>query len=185
IFFGLIGAAAFILIGMFVFMPMLKQQPVDVSMVSEIDARIKKLESRLSQLETSSSKQPVIALQEEKLNQMNERLEKLESMATQKLDTLTRDLDGLRKMSGPAKSASSEPPKTEPPAAKRTDTPNQPQKQTSAETQSTIRYHDVQPKETLFGIGKTYGLTVDEMRRLNQISSPDLIKVGQKLRVSP
>jgi len=91
----------------------------------------------------------------------------------------------LQKMSGSAKTAASEPPKTEPPAAKKTDTPDQPQKQTSAGTQSTIRYHDVQPKETLFGIGKTYGLTVDELRRLNQIPQQDLIKVGQKLRVSP
>ncbi|MGB4631445.1 MAG: LysM domain-containing protein, partial [Tepidanaerobacteraceae bacterium] len=44
-------------------------------------------------------------------------------------------------------------------------------------------YHVVQPKETLWGISRLYGLTVDELFRLNNLQS-DLIHPGQRLLVS-
>jgi len=44
-------------------------------------------------------------------------------------------------------------------------------------------YHIVQPKETLWGISRTYGLTVDELFQLNGLTS-DLIFPGQMLLVS-
>jgi LysM repeat protein len=36
----------------------------------------------------------------------------------------------------------------------------------------------------LYGLGKTYGLTVDELRRLNNMGPTDSIRSGQKLKVS-
>jgi LysM repeat protein len=38
--------------------------------------------------------------------------------------------------------------------------------------------------ETLFGISKKYGITVDELRRLNNLKSNQSIGAGQKLIVS-
>jgi len=54
-----------------------------------------------------------------------------------------------------------------------------PEKKTSTE-----KYHEVKPLETLYGLGKTYGLTVDELRRLNNMGPTDSIRSGQKLKVS-
>jgi LysM repeat protein len=49
---------------------------------------------------------------------------------------------------------------------------------------STEKYHEVKPKETLFGIGRIYGVTVDELRRLNNMGPTDMVHYGQKLKIS-
>jgi LysM repeat protein len=68
-------------------------------------------------------------------------------------------------------------------------TPSQADKKASAESakQSKAvkkRYHEVKKGETLYRISKQYGITVDELRRLNKLSSNQPIDVGQKLLVS-
>lgn len=44
-------------------------------------------------------------------------------------------------------------------------------------------YHIVEEGQTLYSLGIRYGLTVDELKRLNRLSS-NIIKVGEKLRIA-
>lgn len=44
-------------------------------------------------------------------------------------------------------------------------------------------YHQVKPGETLSGIGRMYGISYQELARLNHIGNPDRIWVGQKVFV--
>ena len=46
------------------------------------------------------------------------------------------------------------------------------------------KYHTVQKGETLLKIGKKYGITVEELRKLNNLSKGQSLKIGQKLLVS-
>ncbi len=46
------------------------------------------------------------------------------------------------------------------------------------------RYHTVQKGETLSGISKKYGITVEELRKLNGLSRSQPARTGQKLLVS-
>ena len=46
------------------------------------------------------------------------------------------------------------------------------------------KYHTVQKGETLLKIGKKYGIAVEELRKLNNLSKGQSIKIGQKLLVS-
>jgi len=46
------------------------------------------------------------------------------------------------------------------------------------------RYHTVQKGETLFKISKKYGITVEELRKLNDLSRGEPVRTGQKLLVS-
>ena len=46
------------------------------------------------------------------------------------------------------------------------------------------RYHRVQKGETLSMIGKKYGITVEELRRLNNLSADQSVRTGKKLLVS-
>ena len=46
------------------------------------------------------------------------------------------------------------------------------------------RYHTVQKGETLYKISKTYGITVETLRKLNHLSADQTIRRGQKLLVS-
>jgi LysM repeat protein len=50
--------------------------------------------------------------------------------------------------------------------------------------EETVKYHQVKNGETLYGISLRYGLTVDELNRLNNLDSGSVIHVGQKLKVS-
>jgi LysM repeat protein len=46
------------------------------------------------------------------------------------------------------------------------------------------RYHTVHKGETLSGISKKYGITVEELRKLNGLSRSQPVRTGQKLLVS-
>ena len=47
------------------------------------------------------------------------------------------------------------------------------------------QYHTVQKGETLYRISKKYGISVEELRKLNNLSEDQPINTGQKLRISP
>jgi LysM repeat protein len=55
---------------------------------------------------------------------------------------------------------------------------------TKPTAQAKGRYHEVRGGETLYRIAKKYGITVDELCRLNDIAPSQVIKPGQKLLVS-
>lgn len=52
-----------------------------------------------------------------------------------------------------------------------------------AADEEVINFHTVKKDETLFSLAKHYQLSLEELKRLNNLNS-NLIKVGQKLRVS-
>jgi len=47
------------------------------------------------------------------------------------------------------------------------------------------RYHTVQRGETLSGISRKYGISLEELRKLNNLSTDQPLRTGQKLLVSP
>lgn len=49
----------------------------------------------------------------------------------------------------------------------------------------TKRYHEVKKGETATSIAKKYGLSLEELRKLNNLSPKGALHVGQKLIVSP
>jgi len=46
-------------------------------------------------------------------------------------------------------------------------------------------YHEVKAKETLYQISRRYGLTVDDLRKLNRFTPETVIHPGQKIIVTP
>ena len=54
----------------------------------------------------------------------------------------------------------------------------------SPETVSKARYHRVRAGETLYGISRRYGLTIEELRRLNKLPKEATIYPDQKLLIS-
>ena len=189
----IVGAGVFILVALFVFLPMLRS-PTDTKPITEMDAKVKKMEAKLTEMEQNYQKVAQLALQQDKLDQVSARLEKLGASTTQRLDQMTREIETFHKQSVPLKtdSVTKQPSaqiKTEPaskqPAAPKTESvsPSKPVETPEKKT-STEKYHEVKPKETLFGIGKTYGLTVDELRRLNNMGPTEMVRSGQKLKVS-
>jgi LysM repeat protein len=202
----IVGACVFVLLALFVFLPMLRS-PADTKPITEMEAKLKKMETKLAEMEQNYQKVAQLALQDDKIEQVSARLDKLGASTAQRLDQLTKEIESSHKQSAALKTETAPKPpvaqiKTEtapkPPTAriKTESTPKQPaaakteavspaktveepEKKASAE-----KYHEVKPLETLYGLSKQYGLTVDELRRLNNMGPTDSIRSGQKLKVS-
>jgi len=86
----------------------------------------------------------------------------------QRMDALSQKIEALEKQIQPAAEAKA-----------RRSTPSKPA--ASAEK----KYHTVQKGETLYGISKKYGMSVEELRKLNHLSADPSLRIGQKLLVFP
>lgn len=84
------------------------------------------------------------------------------------IDKLSKQIDGLQK-SMPSTSGGST-------------TPNI--KQERRKTPANWRYHEVRPGDSLYGIAQKYGISVDELCRINNITKKHVIQPGQKLKVT-
>ena len=181
----IIGAGVFILVALFVFLPMLRS-PSDTRPNTEMDTKLKKMEAKMIEMEQNYQKVAQLALQED---QVSGRIDKL----TQRLDLMAREIEMTHKQPAQVKTESP----TKQPIAQ--DKPEPATKQPSApkiesgspatvgipeKKVSTEKYHEVKPKETLFGIGRTYSVTVDDLRRLNNMGPTDVVRYGQKLKIS-
>ena len=86
----------------------------------------------------------------------------------QRVDALTQKVEALEKQKPPTSEPKAKPPTPSKPTA-------------SAEK----KYHTVQKGETLYAISKKYGISVEELRKLNNLSKDPSLRTGQKLLVSP
>jgi LysM repeat protein len=75
---------------------------------------------------------------------------------------------------------SEEPQATEAPAP--TDVPSAPE-QPPAQGEGSIVFHTVQPGDTLYSIARQYDTTAQAISRVNGLTNPDQIAVGDKLRI--
>jgi len=50
---------------------------------------------------------------------------------------------------------------------------------------SGVRFHTVRSGDSLWGVSQRYGVTINELRRWNDLSEDDVLKVGVRLRLTP
>jgi LysM repeat protein len=86
----------------------------------------------------------------------------------QRVDALAKKVESMEKQKRPTAESKSKP-----------STPSKPAM--SAEK----RYHTVSKGETLYRISKKYGISLAELRKLNNLSGDQQLRIGQKLLVSP
>ena len=181
----IIGAGVFILVALFVFLPMLRS-PSDTRPNTEMDTKLKKMEAKMIEMEQNYQKVAQLALQED---QVSGRIDKL----TQRLDLMAREIEMTHKQPAQVKTesptkqpiAQEKPePATKQPSAPKIESGSPATVGIPEKKVSTEKYHEVKPKETLFGIGRTYSVTVDDLRRLNNMGPTDVVRYGQKLKIS-
>jgi anti-anti-sigma factor len=140
-------------------------------------------------------KSPEVDLQPllKRIGILEERMAKLESRAKEapqvqeKLDTLTRNLNerlshlekDINQIKEEAASAKKKPEVPAPAVPAPTPSPKAPAKP------GNTKVHTVAPGENLFRIALRYNLTVEELRRLNNMRPEQSLQVGQKLNVAP
>ena len=133
--------------------------------------RAVKVEINTVHLKLTTLEMGVSRLEEEvnELRQFVSERKESETRPTPKIDALSRRMDRLENKVA----AVDQRPQPSRPAPEKT-TP-----------QAKAKYHEVRRGETLFRISKDYGLSLEQLCRLNQITPQTPIQPGQKLLVSP
>ena len=128
--------------------------------------RIGLLEERMARLEGKGKEAP----------QVQEKLDSLTRNLNERLSTLEKEINQVKEeaASGKKKAELSQPASAAPAPS-----PRSPEKSVGT------RFHTVARGENLFRIALRYNLTVDELRRLNNLKPDQSLQVGQKLIVAP
>lgn len=124
---------------------------------STLQSRVTALEQKIAGLETQ------LAALQGKISSVNP-----DPALVQRVDALAQKMEGLEKQKQPTAESKAKPfPSSTMPV--------------SIEKQ----YHTVQNGETLYRIGKKYGISVEELRKLNHLSADQPLRAGQEILVSP
>ncbi len=134
-----------------------------------LENQITKLEESIAKFEAIDGRVAQIWEQAQTFEQFKERFDRSEASLMLRMDHIAKNLDSMQKQMGKS-SARTAKSSTTTTVSKKTDGK---------------RFHTVKPGETLYKIGRQYGLTVEKMRRLNKLADGAIIHPGQKLRVSP
>ncbi|HJX33869.1 MAG TPA: LysM peptidoglycan-binding domain-containing protein [Desulfatiglandales bacterium] len=163
-----IAGALLIITVIFIAYSQIKGRGADGKKLLEIDKRLGDIENRLNKIENTAKNISSIDEQRTKfeISLMN-RIEGIESLIAKKAVTDTEKHDTLHMEAAVKKSD------------QKSETENH------DVTEANIRYHQVLAGETLYRISLKYGLTVEELRRINKIPPEAVIYVGQRLKVTP
>jgi LysM repeat protein len=135
---------------------------VDSRQLQSLETKIQQLEKKLASIGVIDQALDRLGKQEEKLNLISERFDRFNSTVTTQIDQIIKELGVLHQKSS--------------------QTP-QPVKIDQKET--TPNFHLVRPEETLWGISRRYGLTLDQLRSYNNIGAEATIQPGQRLKLTP
>lgn len=153
-----LAGAGIVVVGILVFL-FLRPMQRPPAPESDMGPRLEALERRLVQLENRTGV----------LSQGEEKVESLFKSLSERLSIMEKELGGLRQEMEAGKK------KPEPAAPPRVEQP--PEKPPA--------YHVVLQGETLFRIAQRYGMSVEELQRLNKLKRNQPIVIGQRLLVRP
>lgn len=125
--------------------------------LTPIQNRLDRLETAAALVEGYGKRIEILENQMKSLQQSQSKLESSGKSTAERLDKLSRQME---------KPAAQTPPQKE-------------------SVQAKAKVHEVRPGDTLYGIAGKYGITLDQLLRLNNLKKNAAIQPGQKLLVSP
>ncbi len=162
----MMGIGLFVVILVFVVFIPKAQNKVDNRQLELFDTRLKEMEDRLISIEWADKKLEQFENKSKKIDMMEERMDKLEAVLSMKLDLIKKNIEETREKSQPVK----KPQKSATPSQKKISQKN-----------ATKQYHWVRAGDTLYSISRRYGISVDELCRINKFSKGKSLYLGQKL----
>jgi len=177
----LIGGGA-LLVAVIVILMFLSTAPktAERDLIKGLEARLKVMEEKLAKLEWIDTGMARLERKEKEIASISDRMAQLEGNLTRKVDQLSKDMikpspkppePSVAKVEAAAPKPEVATPKAAAPA--------------KIEKEPKARVHAVQKGETIYGISRKYGITVDQLRKLNKLGPNDPIKPGQQLAVGP
>jgi len=164
-----VPALVVILIILYLFLPVGKDTAA-TTRVKEIEARLDLLEKRMLTIEGVGERVTQIEKNIKNDGTVETRLENLQTSIAKRMDQVDKELIQLRK-------------KIDAQASKKPAAQAGVQHQESAVSKTSTAYHVVEKGDTLYSIGRRYGISVNRLRQINNLGSNSVIHVGQKLTV--
>jgi len=136
--------------------------------LSSVEPRINRIEERLDRLEGMYERIVRLEKQEQNLKKSIANVDRSGQSLAKRLENVSQEVKTLRKSPTPGAVKKE---------ASRADT-----KKGTAEAKT--RYHVVRSGDSPYGIAQKYGISVEELRRLNNLNTKELIYPGQKLLIT-
>jgi LysM repeat protein len=152
-----------------------------------LETRIEALEQQLMKFDSVDENVSRIWEQAKSFEQFKERFERTDASTSLRMDHLATSLSAVQQRVEKLEKAAAAPKATaapKPTAAKPAATAPK-AGDTAAKPTAKARYHTVVKGDTLFSVGRKYGLKVDQLLRINKLPEDTIIKPGQRLRVTP
>lgn len=154
-----------------------------------LETRIGALEQQLTKFDSVDENVSRIWEQAKSFEQFKERFERSDASTSLRMDHLATSLSAMQKRvekveKGRAKAVAAAPaPK---PTTSKPNTPTAASiKPSSPKATAGAKYHTIAKGDTLYSVGRKYGLKVDQLLKINQLPKNAVIKPGQRLRVTP
>lgn len=134
-----------------------------------LESRLEQLENRLAGGEDAAPQTPVAFNPQKEFDLLTARLDRLEADINSKMEQIIKTLESRKEL----------PVQQPAPAAKA------PQPEKNEEKAAKPKTHIVQTGDTLYRISQRYGLTVDQLRKFNNLGPNTKIYPGQEIRLTP
>jgi LysM repeat protein len=137
--------------------------------LTSIHSRIDRLDKKLKRIEMMENRIVLLKKQGGGLRHSISELDRSGKSLREQLDKMTKEIEWLKKRMSPADA--------------KTETTHAVQGKPISKVER--RYHKVHRGDTLYRIAKKYGISMDELSRLNNLTQNQIIYPGQKILVSP
>lgn len=149
-------------------------------LIKGLETRLKAIEEKLAKLEWIDTGMARLEKREKEIASISERMAQLEGTLTKKVDQLSKDMT-----KAPAKPVEPPASKAESAVQKPDAAPQKAVAPAKTDKDTKARVHEVQKGDTVFGISRKYGISADQLMKLNKLGPNDPIKPGQQLMLGP
>jgi len=168
------GLGLVVLVVMLVIVLSRPKNLVDQKYLQSLETRMQQLEKKLAAIGVMDQTIEQLGKQEQDLDRLDKKATRFESTVTTQIDQIIKELSALHQKISKISANPAPQPKTvdkkQPVASKKSD--------------SNTQFHQVQAGETLYGISRRYGLSVEQLRTYNNLAANASIHPGQKLKLS-
>jgi len=167
------GAALLVLVVVVTLMLAGPRNGAEADRLQAMEAKMRGLEKRMATIGVIDQALTRLDKQQEKLDALTRRLDQFETTVNTQLDQVIKELGILHQKTDHPRPAGK-------PAARKATAASK-----TVSPKKRPQYHQVRAGETLYRIGRRYGLTVKQLQNYNHIGPEAAIHPGQKLRLTP
>jgi len=148
---------------------------VDQEYLQSLETRVQQLEKKMATMGAMDQIIEQLDKQAQELDRIDNKTGRFAATTTTQIDQIIKELGALQQKTSQLKAAIAPQPKM--PAKK--------QPVASKNAKSTAKFHQVQPGDTLYRISRRYDISVEQLRRYNDLTPNSTIYPGQQLKLNP